>query len=177
MKIHFKFLAASTVLLMLLAASIPAAADDTVNSSSSAASSASPVKHNKANYELAARWTAQKTGKLVFDTSVTPHWMDTGDRFWYAYENNSGRRFYIVDPVKKTKSLVFDPPKLAALLTTATGLPHEGQHLDFRLEAFNALNHPQFAAPGASQGSGNFGVITSTHTDNRDLQLALKYVF
>jgi Carboxypeptidase regulatory-like domain/TonB-dependent Receptor Plug Domain len=56
-------------------------------------------------------------------------------------------------------------------------LPFEGQHLDFRLEAFNALNHPQFGAPGASQGSGNFGVITSTHTDNRDLQLALKYVF
>jgi hypothetical protein len=56
-------------------------------------------------------------------------------------------------------------------------LPFEGQHLDFRLEAFNALNHPQFAAPGASQGSGNFGVIASTHSDNRDLQLALKYVF
>src|SRR6267154_2001297 len=135
MKIHFKFLAASAVLLMLLAVSIPAA-DDTVNSSSSAASSASPVKHNKANYELAARWTAQKTGKLVFDTSVAPHWMDTGDRFWYAYENNSGRRFYIVDPLKKTKSLVFDPPKLAALLTTATGLPHEGQHLEFRTIKF-----------------------------------------
>jgi dipeptidyl-peptidase-4 len=135
MKIHFKFLAASAVLLTLLAASIPAA-DDTVNSSSSPASPASPVKHNKANYELAARWTAQKTGKLVFDTSVTPHWMDTGDRFWYAYENNSGRRFYVVDPAKKTKSLVFDPPKLAALLTTATGLPHEGQHLDFRTIKF-----------------------------------------
>jgi dipeptidyl-peptidase-4 len=126
MKIHLSF-----GLMMLFAASMPAA-DDTVNSSSPSATAAVPVKHNKANYELAARWTAQKTGKLVFDTSVTPHWMDIGDRFWYAYENNSGRRFYIVDPVKKTKSLVFDPPKLAALLTTATGLPHEGQHLEFR---------------------------------------------
>ncbi len=56
-------------------------------------------------------------------------------------------------------------------------LPFEGQHLDFRLEAFNALNHPQFASPGTTQGSGNFGVITSTHSDNRDLQVALKYVF
>jgi hypothetical protein len=27
------------------------------------------------------------------------------------------------------------------------------------------------------QGSSTFGVITGTHTDNRDLQLALKYVF
>jgi Carboxypeptidase regulatory-like domain/TonB-dependent Receptor Plug Domain len=56
-------------------------------------------------------------------------------------------------------------------------LPFEGQHLDFRFEAFNALNHPQFAAPGVVQGSSTFGVITGTHTDNRDLQLALKYVF
>jgi dipeptidyl aminopeptidase/acylaminoacyl peptidase len=135
MKIHLNFVAASAGLLMLLAASVPAA-DDTVNSSSPSGTAAAPIKHNKANYELAARWTAQKTGKLVFDTSVTPHWMDTGDRFWYAYENNSGRRFYIVDPVKKTKSLVFDPPKLAALLTTATGLPHEGQHLEFRTIKF-----------------------------------------
>jgi dipeptidyl-peptidase 4 len=135
MKIHLNFVAASAGLLMLLAASLPAA-DDTVNSSSPSATPAAPVKHTRANYELAARWTAQKTGKLVFDTSVTPHWMDTGDRFWYAYENNSGRRFYIVDPLKKTKSLVFDPPKLAALLTTATGLPHEGQHLEFRTIKF-----------------------------------------
>jgi len=95
MKIHLNSVAASAGLLMLLAVFAPA--DDTVNSSSPSATPAAPVKHNKANYELAARWTAQKTGKLVFDTSVTPHWMDTGDRFWYAYENNSGRRFYIVD--------------------------------------------------------------------------------
>ena len=29
----------------------------------------------KANYELASRWTAQKVGKLVFDTAVAPHWL------------------------------------------------------------------------------------------------------
>jgi outer membrane receptor protein involved in Fe transport len=56
-------------------------------------------------------------------------------------------------------------------------LPFEGQHLDFRFEAFNAFNHPQFAAPGVVQGSSTFGVITATQSDNRDLQLALKYVF
>ena len=56
-------------------------------------------------------------------------------------------------------------------------MPFEGQQLEFRMEAFNALNHPQFAPPGSVQGSGTFGVVTSTHTDNRDLQLALKYFF
>lgn len=55
--------------------------------------------------------------------------------------------------------------------------PWEGQHLDFRVEAFNALNHPQFGPPGSVQGTGTFGVITTTNSDNRELQLALKYFF
>jgi dipeptidyl aminopeptidase/acylaminoacyl peptidase len=83
----------------------------------------------KANYELAARWTPAKVGKLVFDLAATPHWMETGDRFWYSFENTSGRKFYIVDPAKKTKTMVYDPAKLAAALTTATGLPYDSQHL------------------------------------------------
>lgn len=90
-----------------------------------------PIKVHKANYELASHWTAAKLGKLVFDTTLTPHWMDSGDRFWYAWENNKGRRFYMVDPVKKSKTLVFDPALLAAALTAATGLPQESEHLPF----------------------------------------------
>src|SRR5882724_3067736 len=78
-----------------------------------ATASSVPVKHQKANYELAAQWSRQKVGKLIFDTSVTPRWLDSGDRFWYTFENNKGRKFWLVDPVKKTKSPVFDPVKLA----------------------------------------------------------------
>jgi dipeptidyl-peptidase 4 len=83
----------------------------------------------KANYELAARWTSSKVAKLVFDMAVTPHWLADGNRFWYSYENSAGRKFYVVDPVKKTKTFVFDAVKLAASLTTATGLPYDSQHL------------------------------------------------
>ncbi len=56
-------------------------------------------------------------------------------------------------------------------------MPFKGQHLDFRIEAFNALNHPQFGAPNTTQGSGIMGVITNTQIDNRELQLSLKYIF
>jgi dipeptidyl aminopeptidase/acylaminoacyl peptidase len=87
------------------------------------------VKPVRANYELAAKWTTAKVGKLVFDTAVTPHWLDSGDRFWYTFENSSGRKFYLVDPAKKGKTQVFDPAKMAAALTTATGLPYDSQHL------------------------------------------------
>ena len=71
----------------------------------------------KANYVLAARWTSQKVGKLVFDTSVTPRWLETGDRFWYSYETSQGKKFYIVDPPRKTKAPLFDNAKMAAMLT------------------------------------------------------------
>ena len=60
---------------------------------------ATPAKPVKANYELAARWTPAKVGKIIFDTAVTPHWMDSGDRFWYSFENSSGRKFYMVDQI------------------------------------------------------------------------------
>jgi hypothetical protein len=56
-------------------------------------------------------------------------------------------------------------------------LPFEQQYMNFRIEVFNALNHPQFAAPGTSQGSSTFGKISSTSIDNREVQLALKYIF
>src|SRR5271163_4338608 len=95
-----------------------------------------PVKQNKANYELATRWTPAKVDKLLFDTSVTPHWLDAGDRFWYTWENNKGRRFYMVDPVKKIKSQVFDPVRVAALITAQTGIPYDSQHLPFRTIKF-----------------------------------------
>ena len=83
----------------------------------------------KANYELASRWTAAKVGKMLFDTNVTPHWLEKGDRFWYSYETNSGKRFVLVDPVKRTKLPVFDSARMAALLTGLTRIPYDAQHL------------------------------------------------
>ncbi|HWC99161.1 MAG TPA: DPP IV N-terminal domain-containing protein [Candidatus Sulfopaludibacter sp.] len=106
--------------LALLATSV-ALAGDTVN--------ATPAPVKKANYELAAQWTSSKVGKMIFDLAVTPHWLDSGDRFWYTFETNKGRKFWMVDPAKKNRSLVFDPVKLAAQLTGATGLPYDSQHL------------------------------------------------
>ncbi len=90
----------------------------------------------RANYELAARWTSSKVAKRVFDVAVTPHWLGSGDRFWYTWEDGGGRKFFIVDPVKKSKTQVFDAVKLAALLTAATGLPYDSQHLPMRTIKF-----------------------------------------
>jgi hypothetical protein len=68
-------------------------------------------------------------------------------------------------------------------LTFNTGLSRqfkirEGQNLMLRGEAFNLLNHPNFANPSNSNPSSNqFGQITSTLGSPRVLQLAFKYLF
>ena len=72
------------------------------------------------NFDLGAQWTSAKVGKLVFDTAVTPRWMQSGDRFWYTYQTRDGRRFYMVDPLKKAKAPLFDHAKMAAALTAIT---------------------------------------------------------
>jgi hypothetical protein len=50
----------------------------------------------------------------------------------------------------------------------------EGSHLQFRVEAFNALNHTQFAGPNTTFHTGGFGRISSVAVLPREVQVALK---
>jgi hypothetical protein len=53
----------------------------------------------------------------------------------------------------------------------------ERQQLQFRVDAFNTFNHPNFMAPDSNVGDGGEGQVTSTSVDNRRLQFALRYSF
>lgn len=53
----------------------------------------------------------------------------------------------------------------------------ESQRVEFRFEAFNFMNHPNWANPNTSRTSPAFGTISGTRTNMRQLQFALKYVF
>jgi dipeptidyl aminopeptidase/acylaminoacyl peptidase len=93
---------------------------------------ASSQLHARPNYELASRFMPAKISKLVFDTSVTPHWFELSDRFWYSYETTEGRMYYIVDPVKRAKAPLWDNARIAATLSTLTNFPYDAQHLPIR---------------------------------------------
>ena len=86
----------------------------------------------KANYKLAARFSPEKIKKMVFSTSVDPHWLKLSDRFWYLYETPEGKTFYIVDPVRKRKSPIFDNAKMAAMLTKIIKDPYDAQHIPIK---------------------------------------------
>jgi hypothetical protein len=62
---------------------------------------------------------------------------------------------------------------LAASKTFAIGGPLK---FEFRLEAFNLLNHTNFRTPNGNRSAGAFGTITSTY-DPRQLQLAFKLLW
>jgi hypothetical protein len=51
------------------------------------------------------------------------------------------------------------------------------RRLQFRYEAFNLLNTPQFGAPSRILGSADFGRISSTVINNREMQFGLKFYF
>jgi len=58
------------------------------------------------------------------------------------------------------------------------GIPIEhATVLQFRFEAFNALNHPQFAGPATTVGNVQYGTITGTSNENRQLQLGVRIAF
>ena len=81
------------------------------------------------NYDLAAKFSPKKIAKLVHSTSVNPHWLKAGDKFWYQYKTTEGSSYYLVDPNKKVKKKLFDNDKMAAWLTEFTKDPYDAKHL------------------------------------------------
>jgi hypothetical protein len=59
-------------------------------------------------------------------------------------------------------------------LVKHTSLPGETD-VDFRAEIFNLMNTPEFSQPNGSFGSAAFGSITSTVTDPRVVQFAIRF--
>ncbi len=98
---------------------------------------AQQVPVTTANYQLAARFSPKKLEKMVFTTSVDPHWLKQGERFWYEYETSAGQIFYLVDPVKKSRQKLFDPVKMAADLTRLSKDPYDAQHLPIKKITFS----------------------------------------
>ena len=55
-----------------------------------------------ANYQLAARFAPYRISDLLKSTTLSPRWIDHGDKFWYEWETTAGTSYYLVDPVRGT---------------------------------------------------------------------------
>ncbi|MGC2829040.1 MAG: DPP IV N-terminal domain-containing protein [Candidatus Acidiferrum sp.] len=125
-------LVASAIFVVSLAAQTPGNSPGAVGAEPPDASSASPVPIHTPNYALEARFLPANMNKLVFDLSVTPRWFTLSDKFWYSYRTSDGTHYYIVDPVKKSKSPLWDNAKVAAALSLLTNFPYDAQHLPIK---------------------------------------------
>jgi dipeptidyl-peptidase-4 len=83
----------------------------------------------RANYQAAARYSPSKLKKMIYSTTVDPHWLKLSNRFWYQYEAPNGKQWYIVDPALKSKKMLFDNEKLASAITLIVRDPFDAQHL------------------------------------------------
>jgi hypothetical protein len=81
-------------------------------------------------------------------------------------------------PGNMGRNTLFRPGTRQADLSLARNIKlYENHTLNFRMETFNATNHPNWNAPSSDARSpSTFGVITSAKT-MRQLQFGLKYVF
>ena len=93
-----------------------------------------PKKVTLANYNQAAQFTQKRLSGMVYSTRIRPHWFANSDKFWYSWTTAEGTRYYIVDPVKGSKTEIFDMPRLAMQLTEITRDPYDAQHLPLNLE-------------------------------------------
>jgi poly(3-hydroxybutyrate) depolymerase len=99
----------------------------------------------KPNYRQAAKYSPKNLAKMVHSTSVNPHWLKKGNRFWYAYKTSEGSNYYLVDLDKKTKKHLFDNVKMAKWLTEITKDPYDAKHLPrFRFKFNKAENAIRF---------------------------------
>jgi len=86
----------------------------------------------QADYDQAERYSIKKMSRLVKSRTVTPVWFRDSDKFWYEWTDTQGTNYYIVDPVSRTKTAVFDLEALAVELSELTKDPFDAQHIPIK---------------------------------------------
>ena len=98
----------------------------------------------QANVQLATRFAPYKIKKMTYSTSLNPKWIKGKDGFWYEWKTSNGTMYYIVDPARGSKEVLFDNDSIAAELTRITKDPWDAQHLPIEKIKFISDNILQF---------------------------------
>ncbi len=107
-------------------------------------------------YTQARKYTADRLNTMLFSTTVDPHWMPSGNAFWYYYKTSDGAQWYIVDGATGTKRPLFDRVKLASQLSEIVKDPFVAEQLPIR------------KLRAEEDGTFTFEVISSQDTKKKD---------
>ncbi|MCG8607928.1 DPP IV N-terminal domain-containing protein, partial [bacterium] len=91
-----------------------------------------PLPAQEANFELAEKFTTEKMEKMSSSLTVDANWLKNQSRFWYTYKRPSGKNWYIVDAVKRTKKMLFDQEDMAAQLAETFQKPFNSKDLPLK---------------------------------------------
>ena len=86
----------------------------------------------KANFKAAEKFKSTNIRKMLKSTRVNPQWFKDSDKFWYTYTTTEGKKFYVVDPAKRSKEEMFDPKDFAAQMSELTSKPWNHRDLNLR---------------------------------------------
>lgn len=79
----------------------------------------------KADYEQAMRFEKMMNSPVGrFSTSVSPRYLKDSDVFWYELRTEEGVKYYLVNPAKRSRQLLFDNDELLSLVSEITRRPH-----------------------------------------------------
>jgi len=133
------------------------------------------LSSNTANNGGAARPNRLSNGNLSGSQRDPSHWFDTSTSAFAPADastfqfGNAGRNI-LTGPGMAN----FD---LSLFKSAHVGAFGESGELEFRFEAFNALNTPQFGLPNTTVDLPAGGVIKSLANDMRELQFGMKILF
>lgn len=83
-------------------------------------------------YTRAERFLPWNTAPLISGDSVRAQWLLDGNRFWYRNKAAAGAEFVLVDPVRSSRTLLFDNTRLAAAMSIANDTSYDPTRLPFR---------------------------------------------
>ncbi|MDE6451510.1 MAG: S9 family peptidase, partial [Odoribacter sp.] len=84
----------------------------------------------QANFRQAEKF--RKAGSETGSLKVSPHFLKGSDKFWYSYKTSEGTSWYLVDPGRRTKRMLFDNDYMAQELTRITFKPYSAKSLPIR---------------------------------------------
>jgi len=87
----------------------------------------------RVDYRRAEQFLSWNTENLIAGDRVEPQWLSDGNRFWYRNKLlNGAAEFVLVDPVRNTRTLLFDNARLAAAMSLAADTAYDPAKLPFR---------------------------------------------
>lgn len=100
---------------------------------------------NRANWELANRFSAAALRSITYTQSVQPRFLGETDSMYYNWRDHNGSRFmlFVPSPTGGSKKLLFDPNKMAEQLTLLSKKPYDATNLPFQTITF-LKNHKGF---------------------------------